>query len=434
MIQSSTDRRVATQAIPLDRTRKTSARSTLIGLALLVVLMATLACTGDLSPEGGWASPVPAGDWIYQATRQGSLIRMHSKTGQLDQMWKFPPEGQKFGVIYGTPLVTEEAVYAAAYTCRGDKCEARVYAISTRDATTLWSEQHYALETQIVGPLAKSGDTLLFGTADIARDRGTHGYLYAIDTRADADKPLSERIGNRFKWRVPVEGKVWGGVTVANGVAYLGSMDRRVYAVDLSDSLAVGADRVLWSFEAEGAIVGRPVVVDSKIYVGDFKGRLYRLDRDARSADLTRRTLDSRREWSTELEGWIWAEPTIGDTVLYTGTLGGKVYALDLATGRSTWVLPTQIDGQVIGSPVIIAGPGAPTLAVPSSKEDVWLLDLRSGSVLGEFNTRAAVDASPVVRDGFLYIHSRNDQLQTFAVSSRARVNCIETIGSKACS
>lgn len=88
----------------------------------------------------------------------------------------------------------------------------------------------------------------------------------------------------------------------------------------------------------------------------------------------------------------------------------------------------------MIGSPTILGAPGTPTLAVPSSKEDVWLLDLRSGTVLGEFNTRAAVDATPVVRDGFVYIHSRNDQLQTFAISSRARVNCIQTIGAKACS
>lgn len=411
-----------------------SARGAAIAFALLVALSTVLACTGNLSPSGGWASPVTSGDWVYQATRQGSLIRVDAKTGLRDPAWQFPTEDQKFGVIYGTPLVTDNAVYAAAYTCRGDKCEARVYAVSTRDATPLWSERHFALETQIVGPLALSGETLLFGTADIERDRGRQGYLYAIDARPDADKPLSERIGNRLKWRVPVGGKIWGGVTVANGVAYFGSMDRSIYAVNISDQLAAGASRVLWTFEAEGAFVARPVVAGTKIYVGDFRGQFYKLDVEARAADRTRRTLDARREWSTELEGWVWAEPAIGDTAVFAGTLGGKVYALDIATGRSSWATPTQIEGQVIGSPTILGAPGTPTLAVPSSKEDVWLLDLRSGTVLGEFNTRAAVDATPVVRDGFVYIHSRNDQLQTFAISSRARVNCIQTIGAKACS
>ena len=102
--------------------------------------------------------------------------------------------------------------------------------------------------------------------------------------------------------------------------------------------------------------------------------------------------------------------------------------AIDTAGGRFAWASPTRIDGQVIGTPVVLEGPGALSLAVPSSKENIWVLDLRSGSVLGEFSTRAAVDAQPLARDGFVYAHSRNDQLQTFAVSTRARVNCIETL------
>jgi outer membrane protein assembly factor BamB len=408
-----------------------------VDVALLaLVVLAAAACVGNLSPHGGWASPVASGDWVYQATRDGRLLRMDAKTGQPDLTWSYPPENQRFGVIYGTPVVTEEAVYAAAYTCRGDQCSARIYAVSTVDATPLWSEQYYALDTEIVGPLALHGNTLLFGTSHIGRDRGAKGYVYAIDITADATRPLAGRVGERFRWRQEVGGKVWGGPAVVGNTAYVGAMDRVVYAIDLSDGGPPGGDRTVWRFETAGAVVARPVVAGGKVYIGNFDGVMYQLDDQARRSDSTSRTLDARREWQLDLDGWVWSEPVLRDGVLYTGTLGGGVFAIDVASGRHAWASPARVEGQVIGSPILLEGPGTPLLGVPSSKEDIWLFDLRSGSSLGEFNTRAAVDAQPLSRDGFVYAHSRNDQLQTFAISSRARVNCIETTAQppRACS
>jgi outer membrane protein assembly factor BamB len=361
---------------------------------------------------------------------------MDAKTGQVDPAWSYPPDNQRFGVIYGTPVVTEDAVYAAAYTCRGDQCSARIYAVSTADATPLWSEQYYALDTEIVGPLGLHGNTLLFGTSHIGRDRGPKGYLYAIDITADSAKPLAERVGERFKWRQEVGGKVWGGPVVAGDTAYLGAMDRVVYAIDLADESAAPGDRIVWRFETDGAFVARPVVASSKLYIGNFAGIMYQLDDQARRSDRTSRTLDARREWQLDLDGWVWSEPVVQDGMLYAGTLGGDVYAIDVASGRPAWAAPARVDGQVIGSPIVLEGKGTQLLGVPSSKEDIWLFDLRSGSSVGELNTRAAVDAKPLLRDGFVYAHSRNDQLQTFAISSRARVNCIETTAKtpRACS
>ncbi|MBI2965749.1 MAG: PQQ-like beta-propeller repeat protein [Chloroflexi bacterium] len=405
---------------------------------LALVALVAAACVGNLSPRGGWAAPVPAGEWVYQATRDGRLFRIDARTGQPDAAWAYPPDNQKFGVIYGTPLVTEDAVYAAAYSCRGDQCSARVYAVSTGDATSLWSEQYFAIDTEIVGPLALHGNTLLFGTSNIGRNSDSRGYLYAIDVTADANKPLAERVGDRLKWRVAVEGKVWGGPAIDGDTAYFGTMDRNVYAVDLSDKASSAGDngqgRIAWRFESAGAFVARPLVAGGKLYIGDFDGKLYQLDVQSRRADGTSKTLDPRREWAIDLGGWVWSEPALKAGLLYAGTLAGDVFAVDVASGRFAWASPAKIEGQVIGAPAVLEGPGTPGLAVPSSKEDIWILDLRTGNVLGEFNTRAAVDGQPVARDGFIYAHSRNDQLQTFAISSRARVNCIDTLKRGACS
>ncbi|MBI4220402.1 MAG: PQQ-binding-like beta-propeller repeat protein [Chloroflexi bacterium] len=411
-----------------------------IVLALLTLLvLGSTACVGGLNPGGGWAAPVPAGDWIYQASRDGQLFRMNAKTGEVDRGWRYPAEGSKpFGVIYGTPVVTEKAVYAAAYTCRGDQCNAKVFAVDVNSALPLWSEQAYSIDTEIVGSLALHGDTLLFGTSNIGRDKTPGGYLYAIDARADADKPLAERIGTRLKWRLPLDGKLWGGVTVDGDVAYFGAMDRTVYAVNVSESIPANADpareRVLWRFTGNGAIVSKPVVSGDKVYVGDFDGKLYSLDTRARKSDATSRTLDTSREWAYDAGAWVWSQPLIHDGLIFFGTLGGMVHAVDPASGRSAWPAPAKIEGEVIGRPEIVRGPATEFLAVPSKKEDVWLLDLKNGQQIGEFNTRAGVAASPVSREGFVFIHSLDDTVQTFAVSSRARVNCIETRDRKACS
>ncbi|MBI4306075.1 MAG: PQQ-binding-like beta-propeller repeat protein [Chloroflexi bacterium] len=406
-------------------------------IAFALFVITSTACVGNLSPGGGWASPVPAGGWIYQASRNGQLFRMGARTGEVDQSWHYP-QGKPFGVIYGTPLVTEKAVYAAAYTCRGDQCNAKVFAIDVDTALPVWSEQAFGVDTEIVGPLALHGNTLLFGTSNIGRDKTPGGFLYAIDATPDADKPLAERVGNRLKWRLPVDGKVWGGVTVDGDVAYFGAMDRTVYAVNVSDSIPAAADpareRVLWRFTSNGAIVSKPVVFGDKVYVGDFDGKLYSLDIRSRKGDSTSKTLDQGREWVYEAGAWVWSQPLIHDGVIFFGTLGGQVHAVDPASGRSAWPSPVKLEGEIIGRPEIVRGPGGQLLAVPSNKEDVWLLDLRSGQQIGEFVTRAGVAASPVSREGFVFIHTLDDKLQTFAVSSRARVNCIETVDRKACS
>jgi eukaryotic-like serine/threonine-protein kinase len=49
---------------------------------------------------------------------------------------------------------------------------------------------------------------------------------------------------------------------VANGVVFVGSASKKVYAVDAATG------KVLWSYTTGGAINGSPVIADGKLFVG----------------------------------------------------------------------------------------------------------------------------------------------------------------------
>jgi outer membrane protein assembly factor BamB len=56
---------------------------------------------------------------------------------------------------------------------------------------------------------------------------------------------------------------------VANGVVYVGSNDKNVYALNAS----TGAK--LWSYTTGGAVSSSPAVANGVVYVGSFNGKVY---------------------------------------------------------------------------------------------------------------------------------------------------------------
>jgi outer membrane protein assembly factor BamB len=59
---------------------------------------------------------------------------------------------------------------------------------------------------------------------------------------------------------------------VANGVAYVGSDDGKVYALSASSGIQV------WSFTTGSAVVSSPAVANGVVYVGSFDRNLYAFD------------------------------------------------------------------------------------------------------------------------------------------------------------
>jgi len=74
------------------------------------------------------------------------------------------------------------------------------------------------------------------------------------------------------RWSFRTGDYVFSSPAVANGVVYVGSDDRTVYALDA----ATGAKR--WSFRTGESVDSSPAVANGVVYVGSDDGTVYALD------------------------------------------------------------------------------------------------------------------------------------------------------------
>jgi hypothetical protein len=121
------------------------------------------------------------------------------------------------------------------------------------------------------------------------------GFLYALNAstgqqrwRYPNDKPLSRGI-----WATPV---------VANDTVYAAGLDGSLHAVNL----ATGQPQWAQPFKAEGAFAGSPLASGETIYIGSFDRRFYALDGN-----------DGTLRWSTTADGWFWTKPLLANGLLY---------------------------------------------------------------------------------------------------------------------
>jgi len=95
------------------------------------------------------------------------------------------------------------------------------------------------------------------------------------------------------------------------------------------------------------------------------------------------------RKWAIDLDGPIQSDPLrVGDT-LYVSSLDGKLYALNLLTGKKRWTFPTK--GQFLGSPILDEG----TLYIGSTDHNLYAIDPANGHVRWHCDTEVPLFATP---------------------------------------
>ena len=187
-------------------------------------------------------------------------------------------------------------------------------------------------------------------------------------------------------------------------------------------SLDAATGELIWQFDcnpkdSEWVLGGRgtrnnilstPVVYNDKVYIGvgqdpehgEAPGHFWVIDATG-TGDVT----DTHAVWHRGGEDFYRTMSTaaIADGVLYISSLSGFLHALDPETGEEFWTHDTY--AAVWGSPFVVDG------KVFLGDEDGDVVVLRAGKnleVLGEYNLGASVYCTPVVKDGVLYILTRN--------------------------
>jgi len=232
---------------------------------------------------------------------------------------------------------------------------------------------------------------------------------------------------------------------VANGVVYLGSADGKLYAFDAGGATGCSATpktcSPLWSATTGGAIYSSsPAVANGVVYVGSDDRKLYAFDAaGVTNCSGTPKTCTPL--WTAITGGEVRTSPAVANGVVYVGDGSYALYAFDAAgitgcsgTPKTCTPLWTAITGGYGESPAVANGvvyvggynilyafdaagvancSGTPKFCTP-----LWRANTIGGFIL----------TSPVVANGVVYVGPEGGTIgQLYAFDAAGVTNCSGT-------
>jgi len=131
-------------------------------------------------------------------------------------------------------------------------------------------------------------------------------------------------------------------------------------------------------------------------------------------------------DWAYHTGGVIRSSPVVADGVVYIGSSGGGVHAVDATTGAARWTHPTG--GAVDASPALADG----TLFATSTDGVIHALDANDGHLRWACDTGVLGGSSPAVADGVLVVGGPANRLLALDAASGALRWVYETDGGRA--
>jgi outer membrane protein assembly factor BamB len=225
---------------------------------------------------------------------------------------------------------------------------------------------------------------------------GTDGNIYALT--ADSGNPV---------WQFKTGGVVMGSPTLHGRYLYELSDDGFLYKLERQTG------KLAWQFDTHGGPVARdlerrydtltsaPTVVDSTVYIGSADKRLYAVDAES-----------GQEKWHFETKDIVRSTPAVAHGMVFIGSYDHNVYAVDARTGGLKWKYDTLRD--VVSSPLVVGN----TVYIGSRCADLFAFDAATGKVKWKFFYWSSwVESSARARDGVLYVGSSDSQ-QLFAIDA----------------
>lgn len=218
-------------------------------------------------------------------------------------------------------------------------------------------------------------------------------------------------------WTFKTGGPIVASPAIADGVVYVASLDKHLYAVDRE----TGKER--WSFASRMPIASSPAVVGGTLYFVSSAGSLAALDAATGAPKWVFAAEYERKFEAKNLHGYppaaqtmpdAWdlftSSPAVANGKVYFGSGDGNVYAVDAATGVLQWKFPTK--DVVHASPAVVGN----TVYVGSWDSYLYAIDAESGQARWSFKTgedpvthnQVGFQSSPAVVDGTVYVGCRD--------------------------
>lgn len=223
-----------------------------------------------------------------------------------------------------------------------------------------------------------------------------------------------------IKWQFKTEGAVLSSPVIVNGVVFVGSSDRNLYAVDQN----TGQQK--WKFRANGPINSSPAVAEGIVYFTSLDGGFYALDAETGTRKWRFRMELERRFQAKGLHGqsprpqiipdtwdFFTSSPAVFNGAVYFGSGDGNVYALNAKSGELQWKFETK--DIVHASPAIANN----TVYIGSWDGNLYALDAETGAEKWRYKAgedpinynQIGFQSSPVVVDGIVYVGCRDSHL-----------------------
>lgn len=174
----------------------------------------------------------------FIGSSDGNLYALDVLNGTL--RWKL----HTLGAIIGTPLVVRNNVIVGSM-------DNYVYAV---DADTGYTSWRYECQRSVSSSPAMAGERVIFGSSD--------GFVYCLDAH-----------NGRVLWNFDTNSQVTSSprVSMATDAVYFGAGNNFVYSLDVS----TGEER--WKYKTRGPVVSSAAIDDGIVYMGSLDRKLYAL-------------------------------------------------------------------------------------------------------------------------------------------------------------
>jgi outer membrane protein assembly factor BamB len=374
-------------------------------LFLFLTIWLLSGCSATGAVAHNWPGLSVQGNIVYVA--YGPAVVAYDAVEQ-EENWAYQPDNRSLQFL-AAPSVQDGRVIIGDYGAAGGMFSPTIIVTAYG-----LKENETATPTTLWTNDTTATDKIIAGPLQV----GDVVYIGAADNHLSA---LDAATGQEL-WRFPTDGPVWATPTYYEGVLYVTSLDKHLYALD-----AETGDEI-WQAELEGAVSAQAIVnpAENLVYVGAYDNALHALNMDT-----------GAEEWQAEATNWIWSAPALADDKLYFADSSAQVFAVDAASGEAIWQVAinamnesagvagrVEIDGAIQASPVV--ADGVVYIAAEgnrNTKEGLLVaLDAETGAEIWQQTTNAPLFTTPVLVDDMI-VTALNGELAVLAAFDRESGN-----------